>query len=78
VHQQLIRNNRRLALLDTVNKEEVELLGDRYVTCGRRVLCGAALEELTASFCVRARRWASAECMQAVMNFMSRRQKASL
>jgi peroxisomal 3,2-trans-enoyl-CoA isomerase len=49
--KRLIRNNRRLALLDTVNKEEVELLGDR---------------------------WASAECMQAVMNFMSRRQKASL
>jgi hypothetical protein len=27
----LIRNNRRLALLDAVNKEEVELLGERFV-----------------------------------------------
>lgn len=49
--KRLIRNNRRLALLDAVNKEEVELLGER---------------------------WVSAECIQAVMNFMSRRQKASL
>jgi len=49
--KRLIRNKARLALLESVNDEEVELLGER---------------------------WTSAECMQAVMNFMSRRQKANL
>jgi peroxisomal 3,2-trans-enoyl-CoA isomerase len=45
--KRLIRNSRRLELMDLVNREEVELLGDR---------------------------WASAECMEAVLNFFNRRQ----
>jgi hypothetical protein len=70
---QLIKNNRRLALLDVVNKEEVELLGERFVLPRFCRLSSTAHQ--TSSFSCR---WVSAECMQAVMTFMSRRQKASL
>jgi hypothetical protein len=70
---QLIKNNRRLALLDAVNKEEVELLGERFVLPRFCRLSSSAHQ--TSSFSCR---WVSAECMQAVMTFMSRRQKASL
>ena len=52
-HQQLLKNDQRVALLQAANRAEVELLGER---------------------------WASSECMEAVMKFLSRprEQKANL